>query len=307
MDRKEHMAENQTKYLNLCKRGLTRSEIANELGVTTRTVLCYQTNTGISPKPEYDFEYNLRRYIELCKEGYTRKEISEELHVTIKTVGNYIRRTGVLPKANKRKPKLNEHFFDVIDTEEKAYILGFLSADGYVDGNGRSLCLNLNSKDIDILYKIKNAMNCENPITKSTTKNCCRLNMSSKYLVETISRYGIVQNKSRTLPFPKLEKEMYRHYFRGYCDGDGCVHKRQVTIIIGSEFFYNGFVKYLQDSFNMKISASPVKGYFRVLLSRKDLDIVMWMYDGAKIYLDRKYKSYIENWKSYAEKRRSSG
>ena len=63
MDRKEHMAENQTKYLNLCKRGLTRSEIANELGVTTRTVLCYQTNTGISPKPEYDFERKRLHYI----------------------------------------------------------------------------------------------------------------------------------------------------------------------------------------------------------------------------------------------------
>lgn len=307
MNKKEHMAKRQAEYVNLCERGLTRSEIAEKLGISTRTVFCYQTNTGVFPKPEYDFEHNLQRYVELCKGGYTRKEISKELHVTAKTVENYIKRTGVSPKSDKRKPKLDEHFFDVIDTEEKAYILGFLSADGYVDCCRKNLCLNINSKDIDILYKIKNAMHCENPITKSSTKNCCRLNMSSKYLVETISKYGVTRAKSKILPFPVLKKEMYRHYFRGYCDGNGCVHKRQVIIVTGSESFYTGFVKYLQDNFGMKISSSSERTHFRVVLSRKDLNIVMWMYDGAKIYLDRKYKSYIENWVSYAEKRRSSG
>lgn len=38
---------------------------------------------------------------------------------------------------------LNEHFFDVIDTEEKAYWLGFIFADGYVAKDRLTFAMNL--------------------------------------------------------------------------------------------------------------------------------------------------------------------
>ena len=307
MNKKEHMIFNQNKYLELCEKGKTRLEIANEIGVTFRTVLKYQERLGVSPKKEYDFDGNLNRFIKMCSDGYTRKEISEELNVTLKTVTNYINRTGVYPRSAKRKPNLNEHFFDRIDTEEKAYILGFICADGYVCSDKRNLCLNISKKDIDILYKIKKAMLCGNAITKSSTANCVRLNMSSKYLVETISKYGVVPSKTRSLTFPDIDEEMYRHFFRGYCDGDGCVHVRQVYIVIGSECFFYGFTHYLSNLFNKNISYSYNGSYYTVVFSRKDLDIVRWLYDDANIYLDRKYESYKQNWLSYAEKRRTRG
>lgn len=307
MNKKEHMTINQNKYLELCEKGKTRLEIADEIGVTFRTILKYQERLGVSPKREHDFDGNLKRFVKMCNDGYTRKEISEELNVTLKTVTNYINRTGVYPKSAKRKPNLDEHFFDRIDTEEKAYILGFICADGYVDSGKRNLCLNISRKDIDILYKIKRAMLCGNAITKSSTANCVRLNMSSRYLVETISKYGVVPSKTHSMTFPDIEEKMYRHFFRGYCDGDGCVHLRQVFIVIGSEYFFSGFTHYLSNLFHKDISYSYNGSYYVVVFSRKDLDIVRWMYDDSSIYLDRKYESYKQNWLSYAEKRRTTG
>lgn len=308
MDKKEHMIINQKKYIELCKEGKTRSEISEELGITLRTISKYQSELGVYAKREHSYNESLKQYEKMCNQGYTRKEISEKMHVSLKTVTNYINATGIYPKSEKKKANVDESFFDVINTEEKAYILGFIFADGYIDAEEKNLCLNINKKDLDILTKIKTAMHCGNSFSKSSTKNCIRLNISSKHLVSKLKQYGMVRNKTRTLPFPILDDWLYRHFFRGYCDGDGCVHKRQVTVIIGSKNFFDGYVGFLTNTFNKHISTAFIKNsFYTVVFSRKDIDIVTWMYENSKIYLDRKYSSYIENWFSYAEKRRSRG
>ena len=48
----------------------------------------------------------------------------------------------------RRKYQVNEFFFDEIDSEEKAYWLGFIYADGYVNTNGNKFGINLSLKDI---------------------------------------------------------------------------------------------------------------------------------------------------------------
>lgn len=307
MNKKEHMIINQDKYIELCNKGKTRQEIATEIGVTKRTLYTYQSTLGIYAKDGNDCSERIERFKVLCDEGYTRKEIAEKMQLSISMVDKYIKRTGTHP-VRSRKPNANEHFFDVIDTEEKAYILGFIFADGYIDTTERNLSFRLNKKDIDVLLKIKEALSCGNSIADCSTKNCVRLNVSSKYLASVLSKYGVIKNKTKTLPFPQLSDCLYRHFFRGYCDGDGCVHKRQVTIVIGSEKFFHGYVDYLENKFQKYISCSRNnKNYYTVVFSRKDKDIIDWMYKDSNIYLDRKHESYIRNWLNYAEKRRSKG
>lgn len=98
-----------------------------------------------------------------------------------------------------------------------------------------------------------------------------------------------------------------RHFIRGYVDGDGYVGKRQCVIISGSEAFKDSLVKYLETLFDRIISVSKVDNYYRIVLSRKDCDVVDWIYRNQTISLSRKYKSYIDNWATYSEKRRSRG
>jgi len=57
-------------------------------------------------------------------------------------------------KTYARKYTLNESFFKEINTEEKAYILGFVCADGHIDIITGRLKILLAQKDIDILEKI---------------------------------------------------------------------------------------------------------------------------------------------------------
>ena len=53
----------------------------------------------------------------------------------------------------RKKYYLKEDIFDNIDTEEKAYWLGFLYADGNVANNASRIRLSLAENDLEILEK----------------------------------------------------------------------------------------------------------------------------------------------------------
>ena len=54
--------------------------------------------------------------------------------------------------------KFNENVFDSIDTEEKAYWLGFIFADGYISLKGNSFELSLKGSDSEHLDKFNKFM-----------------------------------------------------------------------------------------------------------------------------------------------------
>ena len=57
------------------------------------------------------------------------------------------------------KTKFNENIFDCIDTEEKAYWLGFIFADGSIRSNGSFIFeLSLKGSDINHLHKFNTFM-----------------------------------------------------------------------------------------------------------------------------------------------------
>lgn len=246
-------------------------------------------------------------YLELCKQGKSRKEISEIMSVSLRSVTNYQKNTGIKPIYAPRTAKLNEEYFSKVDSEEKAYILGFIFADGYIESNERTLTLNISRKDIDILQKIQKALNCGNEIKESSTKNCVRLYLSSTKLVKDLKRLGVSRKKSSSIPFPDLEEDLYRHFIRGFFDGDGHIGKRQCALIIGSDSFYKGFEDYIKRTFNISLYKNDMNNYYRVQFNRKDHEIIKWMYKDSVIYLDRKYKTYLEYWNGYTERIRSRG
>ena len=122
----------------------------------------------------------------------------------------------------------NNNYFSVIDDEYKAYILGFLCADGCITKTKRSYSwkIRLQKQDEDILHKIKEAVNTkttikyQNDIVKMPQGNLFQSETASllvcnKQNVLDLINYGIIPNKTHNLHFnfDCMNKSLYRHFF----------------------------------------------------------------------------------------------
>ena len=146
-----------------------------------------------------DYQDRLNLFVKLAKEGKSKDEIAEKIGVNRRAILDYEKKTGVKTIKLVRKPNFNQFYFDVIDTEQKAYLLGFIFADAYIDSSDRVLTFNINNKDIDLFEKIKKEIVYKGKYSKSSTKNCIRMYLSSVHLVEKLKEYGVTRNKTHKL------------------------------------------------------------------------------------------------------------
>lgn len=144
-----------------------------------------------------------------------------------------------------RKYTLNYNYFDNIDSEYKAYFLGYLFADGYNQKSKGTIRLILSTKDEEILQIFAESIETNSPIkrenrlVKEKSYSTSGLYINSIYMCNVLESYGMTQNKSLTLNFPKINEQYLHHFIRGYFDGDGSINnKSQPKIsICGSESF----------------------------------------------------------------------
>jgi hypothetical protein len=123
------------------------------------------------------------------------------------------------------KYTLDETYFNKIDTKQKAYILGFIYADGNVSikDNSYRLRFNLQQKDKSVLDFIKQELKYTGPIRLSKNKKYNILEISSKKLIKNLIILGAIPNKSLILLPPKIDPIFEGSFIKGYFDGDGCV------------------------------------------------------------------------------------
>lgn len=123
--------------------------------------------------------------------------------------------------------KKNKDFFKK-ESGDMAWLLGFLAADGNISNRGNKIRIELSIVDKEILEKIKERVEIDNPIYEREDKRGFKfatLEWSCKEHKEDLARYGIVPNKTHILcPPAQLSNEFYIDYIRGYFDGDGTIN-----------------------------------------------------------------------------------
>ena len=144
-----------------------------------------------------------------------------------------------------RKYDYDRAFFDKIDTEEKAYILGFIYADGcnVKHPTTGELAIAQAERDVDILYKIKKALKSTHPITEikafhNNSNKYFLFNIYGKTLKEQLNKLGVTERKSLDLKFPTfLDDSLMPHFIRGYFDGDGSVwNGKRKKIVVKNDY-----------------------------------------------------------------------
>ena len=197
--------------------------------------------------------------------------------------------------------------FENIDTEEKAYWLGFLYADGYVNANEDKIELCLAEKDFHHLEKFKNFIGLPNKICYRATTKAYRYSFRSTNCKQDLIKQGCVPKKSLILHFPTTEQvsdALLRHFLRGYFDGDGWFTNTELCFeagFISSQDFINSFLAKIESFIDVKID-STVKNVHREngakkysFYSKHDVTVFLdFLYQDSSIYLDRKYEHYLD-------------
>lgn len=264
---------------------------------------------------------NIKDYQEkidiLYQEGKTAKEISSLLGLKYhQPIYNYFRKKGWERngKSGKRIYSVNENFFKCINTEEKAYILGFICADGHIEKD--KLVITVSVKDKDILEKIKKSLNSNHPIKEVKRKNpyqntdrkellLLELKVNSVELVKPLFNMGLTTNKTYTLNSSILKyipKYLIRDFLRGYFDGDGNVffgvrytsgYKYNINVCGNEDFLLNSFQTYFP-SRNKLYKDLYSKQCYIWKISQKDKikDFMYYLYFNSSIFLQRKYNEF---------------
>ena len=218
-------------------------------------------------------------------------------------------------KNYRRNYKINADFFEKIDTEEKAYWLGFIMADGCIlTCNNRSWAMSIALAEEDgyILDRLQNSLSIDVKIPikteikkKETHQNKKSIRFYNNKLCYDLIQLNCTPRKSLTLDFPpenSIPDHLIHHFIRGYFDGDGgfITQKRRndrslYVKIVSSFIFLDKLLKVLS-KFDIKgriYNCGINESTSQLRLSQyESLKFYKLIYKDATIYLDRKFNLF---------------
>ena len=197
----------------------------------------------------------------------------------------------------------NESYFDIINTEEKAYWLGFICADGYLDYDRKAFQLMLSSKDKNQLNKFLKSIGSNHPIRDYENNGCgaSRVYIRNILLFQSLSKF-INRNKTYSLRFPNLDTKLIRHFIRGYFDGDGYVYSKkgyQKFSITSNKHFNIALKNILIESLGLKNNKDSIRHKENpniITITFNGLNnikkIYFYLYNNSRICMERKKNEF---------------
>jgi hypothetical protein len=217
---------------------------------------------------------------------------------------------------NRNKYPVNSTFFDCIDSEEKAYWWGFLYADGYVGKDARAIVVNLSSVDMDHLKRFRDIVSPERPVRLEVkfrknlgiTTRTAVLRVDDKHICSRLQELGMIPKRPEFWRVrDNLPDDLFRHWLRGYFDGDGSAAKSSPSIrLIGQDDLLSWILNKLNTGRVLNTSTAPYQKCakdgkklniyeFSVGGSHQVVSFREWLYRDATIYLERK-KVIMDTW-----------
>ena len=255
------------------------------------------------------------------EQNLSPKEIGVKFGVERYKINYILEKNGIQKTYSevRRKYKINENYFDEINTPNKAYILGFLYADGYNNRVNNTIVLSLSQKDEDILTQIRDEIGSDKPLYyidyvnkyDGVERHMVNMTLASSHMCDMLEKWGMHQNKTFNINFPEfLDDELYSHFIRGYFDGDGCAcivkdnrnnkirYRLQVTMM-SSLLLCKGMEEHLlQEGIifhtNHPTGKSELNGLIRSGSNIQTKKFMEYIYKDADLYMDRKYQVFKE-------------
>jgi DNA-binding transcriptional regulator WhiA len=295
------------------KSGISSVALAQEVGVSSTAILgllkrnnipLRKSGTKLTAIPD-NIDDIIRRY----QAGESATEIANTIGYSHDLVEKWLKLRGIVLRGMTAYGNLDEHYFDVIDTEEKAYWLGFFAADGNVGKNNHQLQMTLAYKDLDHLKKFCQAIKSNAKIqirerkkTLSVYKEC-QVCLKSKVMWEALTQKGILPEKSKNLIIPDIMEDLQRHFWRGMIDGDGSLpvssRKYKLSLsLIGTLDVCTKFKDFVDKRFSN--NSEVIKQNYKIpiyvvtIWGSSAKELIDFLYKDSTIFLDRKYLRAME-------------
>jgi transposase-like protein len=248
-------------------------------------------------------QIKLNTAVQLVQEGIARTKVARIVKINDNELVNHLKNEGVEVKNGIYNHNIS--VFEQIDTEEKAYWLGFIYADGYVTNSDRfALEISLKKSDKNHLAKFRSFLMSDAKISDKTIYlrgkeyQASRIIIHSKKIVEDLISKGCVPRKSLILTFPTadiLPHTLVRHFIRGYFDGDGSIqviYKSANIEVLGTKTFLSEIANKYDIPLELRGHGQTWGLHFgkKIYTIRFILDI----YTNQSIALDRKEMSAMK-------------
>lgn len=211
---------------------LSVKDIANKFNISNGTVsriarinnLPRRTSNSGTKLSNVDIENIIEEY----KNGKAMIALQKKYNISYDRIKNILSSNNIekISAAKHNNKDLIENYFEVIDSKDKAYWLGFLITDGAItyqpEKSKFQLELTLLPEDGHILHLLEKDLCVYNKVYDSG-KQYKRFSLGSKKIVEDLVKLNITQKKSFTVKIPKdmIPNEFYPDLIRGIFDGDG--------------------------------------------------------------------------------------
>ena len=313
------VTKNENKIYEWLQKGWSGYKISKELGCSKASVYTLLQKRGWKSQHKSRRNDNnllkdkLDQAIKLYESGMTVNAIGKELGHASNHVKLLLEKNGI--EIRDDRYNVDENFFDKIDTESKAYVLGWFYSDGCVDLKGK-MRIQIQAEDRAILEVIKKLMGYDGPLYNVPPpkrfphrKAQVCLCINRKRTADKLIKLGCTPNKSLTITMPTKDQvppKLFSAFIRGVYDGDGSITikkgKYVQTSITSTEEFLQLLRKYLLSRHGIE-----TKHYYRydysntmtMMTTKTDHSVkfLNWIYQDASFYLTRKkdkFDKYLE-------------
>lgn len=292
-------------------------EIANKYNLCRQSIRHVILENNLELKNNNTSDDIVKNVINDYLNGITNTEISKKYNLHRSVIQQILKRNGIelksLAETSRKHHINNENYFNDIDTEEKAYILGLLYSDGYINHNGFGITLQETDKELleklsIIIYgKIVLGYKKSRTYQSYTSKPQYRFDVISKIMKNDLITHGCMENKTFKIRLPVLKEELYKHFIRGYFDGDGCLcipkkYNRNITMTITSNtYFCTEVANYIKKEISVNATSSIRYldiGVVRLTGRNQVIKFMNWLYTDSTLYMKRKkikFDNYIIN------------
>ena len=323
MKRAKELTQNQLEEIKrLNKEGWSTKQIYEQMGITKSQAYKAIRRMGLKSNCNRTMTPDSIKIIkEKYLEGETIEEITDKYFKDKYCSGeiNMVLRKLGITRPNGIQAKINHDYFENIDSEHKAYWLGFIYADGSITKKAYEkgsytyrLRMELMFEDKYILEQM--ALDLESDLKPkeyyndtssfegyNKPKHTAYIMISSKKMGEDLVKLGVVPNKTLILKsLPSIPDNLMKHFIRGYFDGDGSVYLTKdntiKTAFYGTHDFINSIQDFLIKELNLtkkKITDQKEANVSFVGMAKQESEkLYHYMYDEATIFLNRKYEKY---------------